>query len=299
MSLDASRWAWMQRIPKNKYANASAIKIVLLAMADRADENHECYPSVKRLELDTELNRKTIQAALSFLRDAPMIEDTGRRVGDTGQVKVYRLLGVDSREQFSMNFAGEETNSANKPDIGSVKHDTPSNPAETKGSKQAQKRNSTKNGTVPNLPDNKPENGTHKEAQKRATEPTTLEPIINQPDSCAQRFDRFWQAYPKKRSKGQAEKTWNKIKPTEQLTSQMINAIERAKTSDEWLKNGGQFIPNPSTWLNAKGWDDELSYSNAQQFGAGGTHQGFDEAPGGWLDESTAAHASELFGAGC
>lgn len=70
-------------------------------------------------------------------------------------------------------------------------------------------------------------------------------------------FAIFWDAYPKKRSKGQAEKTWAKLRPDEQLVALMVAKIEQAKTSEEWTKQDGQFIPYPSTWLNAKGWEDE------------------------------------------
>lgn len=73
----------------------------------------------------------------------------------------------------------------------------------------------------------------------------------------AQRFEKFWQAYPKKKSKGHAEKTWMKLKPSEQLLETMLSTIERAKTSEEWTKENGKYIPYPSTWLNAKGWEDE------------------------------------------
>lgn len=69
-------------------------------------------------------------------------------------------------------------------------------------------------------------------------------------------FDRFWQAYPKKASKGQAEKVWQKLSPDEQLTEQILQAVERAKTRADWQKQEGQFIPYPATWLNAKGWED-------------------------------------------
>jgi hypothetical protein len=72
-----------------------------------------------------------------------------------------------------------------------------------------------------------------------------------------QLFDEFWERYPKKRSKGQAEKTWVKIKPDEQLFEAIMAGLERAKTSVEWQKDGGQYIPYPSSWLNAKGWEDE------------------------------------------
>lgn len=70
-------------------------------------------------------------------------------------------------------------------------------------------------------------------------------------------FSDFWKAYPRKKSRGQAEKAWLKVKPDEQLAGLILQAVARAKTSDEWLKDGGQFIPYPATWLNAKGWEDE------------------------------------------
>ena len=74
-----------------------------------------------------------------------------------------------------------------------------------------------------------------------------------------QLFDEFWAQYPKKRSKGQAEKTWVKLKPDEQLFKAILDGLERAKTSVEWQKDGGQYIPYPSSWLNAKGWEDEYT----------------------------------------
>lgn len=72
-----------------------------------------------------------------------------------------------------------------------------------------------------------------------------------------QLFDEFWEAYPKRRSKGQAEKTWVKISPDDGLFQVILNGLHCAKRSSDWRKNGGEYIPYPSTWLNAKGWEDE------------------------------------------
>lgn len=72
-----------------------------------------------------------------------------------------------------------------------------------------------------------------------------------------EKFEKFWKAYPKKKSKGDAEKAFSVINPDEQLLETMISTIERAKKSDDWTKDKGQFIPYPATWLRAKGWDDE------------------------------------------
>jgi len=91
MSLDATRWAWQQRCGKG------VDKLVLMSMADRADEAHCCYPSISRLTFDTELNRKTVQGAISRMVESGLILDTGKRKGRTGQVKVYQLVGVPDR----------------------------------------------------------------------------------------------------------------------------------------------------------------------------------------------------------
>lgn len=71
-------------------------------------------------------------------------------------------------------------------------------------------------------------------------------------------FNKFWNAYPRKVSKGNAEKWFNKYKPDELLVETMIEKINILKTTDNWKMNNGQFIPYPSTWLNAKGWEDEI-----------------------------------------
>jgi len=72
-------------------------------------------------------------------------------------------------------------------------------------------------------------------------------------------FEIFWKAYPKKRSKGQAETTWEKLEKQKKLPeiTVLVSAIDMAKMSDDWKKEKGQFIPYPSTWLNSKGWLDE------------------------------------------
>lgn len=71
------------------------------------------------------------------------------------------------------------------------------------------------------------------------------------------RFEKFWLEYPKRKSKGQAEKAFLKIDPDGLLLTKMIATIEEAKKSEDWLKENGKYIPYPATWLNAKGWEDE------------------------------------------
>lgn len=68
-------------------------------------------------------------------------------------------------------------------------------------------------------------------------------------------FDLFWAAYPKKVGKAEARKAFTKVIVS---TDILVAAIEKQKKSKQWTKDGGQFIPNPSTWLNQGRWEDEL-----------------------------------------
>lgn len=72
-------------------------------------------------------------------------------------------------------------------------------------------------------------------------------------------FLKFWKAYPKKVGKQDALKSFKKIKPSKELVDKMVSVIEDAKNTEQWTKNGGQYIPNPSTWLNQGRWDDDIS----------------------------------------
>ena len=89
--------------------------------------------------------------------------------------------------------------------------------------------------------------------------------IQSNPEPClpAQRaadslFAQFWDAYPKKKAKEAALKAWDKRKPTSELLSAMLSALERQKVSPDWLKDSGRFIPFPATWLNQARWTDEV-----------------------------------------
>ena len=70
-------------------------------------------------------------------------------------------------------------------------------------------------------------------------------------------FELFWKSYPKKKNRGQAEKAWQRIKPTKELQESILKKIEESKKSEDWIKDGGKYIPYPATWLNARGWEDE------------------------------------------
>ena len=78
-------------------------------------------------------------------------------------------------------------------------------------------------------------------------------------------FEEFWKAYPKKKSKGDAEKAWRALKPDEHLQEGILNALKVATTSEDWLKENGRYIPFPGSWIRAKRWLDDVE-SSANEF---------------------------------
>lgn len=148
MSRAATDWAWDMNPGK------APLKLILLSMADRADEDHCCFPSIDRLVKDTSLNKKTVQAGINELAKMGLIKDTGERRGPTRRVRVFRLM-----------LNTQPPAKPNKPKIGNV----------------PKKGNVTENGNVPkngtlNVPENGvlnvPENG----VQNRSLEPV-IEPV--------------------------------------------------------------------------------------------------------------------------
>ncbi|MGN0608364.1 MAG: hypothetical protein ACI4J6_04120 [Oscillospiraceae bacterium] len=72
-------------------------------------------------------------------------------------------------------------------------------------------------------------------------------------------FNEFWSEYPKKRSKQAALNAWKRLAPDKELHTKIMAALWQQKSSAEWKREGGQFIPYPATWLNHGCWNDEMT----------------------------------------
>lgn len=121
MSTDATRSTWLL----NKELITSTEKLFLLACADRASENHECWPSIKRLIADTGLNRKTILSVRQSVIDKGLLTYTGEMKGSTKSIPVMRLTYVQSRDNLSIRSSPKigSTSPTSSPKIGSTSND--------------------------------------------------------------------------------------------------------------------------------------------------------------------------------
>ena len=85
------------------------------------------------------------------------------------------------------------------------------------------------------------------------------------PKGGSDEFEQFWQAYPKKVGIDKAEASFKKIKSLETVLPQILKALEWQKESDQWTRDGGQYIPLPTTYLNQGRWKDEAVQVSAKR----------------------------------
>lgn len=107
----------------------------------------------------------------------------------------------------------------------------------------------------------KPLTNNHKPVDQETCAPTVSEPVE------ADLFPKFWALYPRKQDKAKALKAWTKLKVTDELFNLIAKGLAAQVVSGDWLKDGGKYVPMPTTWLNGKRWEDEVKpSSNVHQF---------------------------------
>jgi uncharacterized protein YdaU (DUF1376 family) len=81
-------------------------------------------------------------------------------------------------------------------------------------------------------------------------------PITNNQEPLTNKdFDKFWEAYPNKKSKPLALKAWLKHKPDINVVMKSLTIFKKC---EQWTRDKGRYIPYPASWLNAEGWNDVI-----------------------------------------
>ena len=211
LSIKALNWAWEQP------TSSSGQKLVLLALADHANDDGHCWPGMKRIADKCDMSARQVSTHVTNLEKAGILT-TNRRMKDNNQYSTY---------DYQLNFAS-----------GSLL------PVEADF-----QRNSTSGGQQ------KPTSGGLAEADFR-TEPSVSnrkkEPSVSS-SSDDDAFQQFWQTYPRKVGKDAARTALKRaLKKTDLetiLTGLHLYNLTRPKET--------QFVVHPTTWLNQGRWADE------------------------------------------
>lgn len=209
MSLRAMSWAWEQE------TKSSGERLVLLALADHAGEDGECWPHSARLGEKCGLDRKTVQRHLTALDERGVIEKVSRRKRNNGTLAgwLYRLPIVEGTH--TSRLGGDTDIPTKRGHAHPVLEDTPTSPQE----------------------------------------PSIFNPQI-EPSQVDNDWQTFWNEYPRKTGKQNAEKAWSKLSATDRQSA--LAQIDMHIHHWDVSGTSPQFIPHPATWLNGRRWEDEL-----------------------------------------
>ena len=106
------------------------------------------------------------------------------------------------------------------------------------------------------------------------TEGNGREPPRRPPPRTADRFPEFWAIYPRRRDKAKALEVW-KRKGLDKKADEILHDVrERLQHDEQWQREGGRYIPLPTTYLRNERWEDE--------YGAPPVAGGQRDALGGW-----------------
>jgi hypothetical protein len=72
-------------------------------------------------------------------------------------------------------------------------------------------------------------------------------------------FLEFWALYPRKEKKSAAARAWANEQPDLEVVKA---ALAWQVVSRDWVKEAGQFIPLPASYINDRRWEDERSKPN-------------------------------------
>jgi hypothetical protein len=71
------------------------------------------------------------------------------------------------------------------------------------------------------------------------------------------KFTAFWERYPRKLGKRDAEKAWNSLKVTTQMGYHIFALLDKRKRED-WRDREPRYIPYPAHFLRSECFDDEV-----------------------------------------
>lgn len=213
-------WVW-----EHGPADQSA-RFVLLALADFANDEGECWPSLAGIAAKVCMTDRGVRKVLRKLEDDGWV--TTEIGGGRRACNIYRIA------------RNPEPRSAFVPP--KTRNHVP--PGTTFPRNQSAE---TRNQGAQN-----PEHG--------SAEPslTIIEPSEEKKDTLADEFEAAWRRYPRRVGKGAAEKAWRSAR-----RKAALEAIAGPLAAFIAAVEGGEqrFIPHLATWLNQRRWEDDPGHA--------------------------------------
>jgi len=219
---------WALREGRERRLKATE-RLVLMVLAERANGQMYCWPSIGTIAEDTGLSGRAVQFATAHLEKIGLIRIERR----FRQTSIYHVLRPKEDEHPS------------------PKQDERDSPLRPEGESDASARVNQTTIEGESGSQNPPKESPKEEPlqpRARARGRTRQE----EKDDIAFYFDLFWNDYPRKIGKGAAFKAFAKAFRAVGYDP-IIDALDEAIDDDHRFQSK-QYTPHPATWLNAGPW---------------------------------------------
>jgi len=262
---EAQVWARRQRL-----GGDVAAKIILMILADYADEWGTCYPGVDRIAEEAELSKSTVLRRLKALAEAGLVT-VERRANDRGHRTSNRYV-----LEIEVTVTAEQWNAVVQRVVARVAEPleevqgvnvTPGSQAPPKCQPEREAKVSpgdtgTTSRTTSSTPYPLGSNASAPVGEQQQGSQAVLSLVVDSAPSAAPTgpqiaFSEFWDLYPRKTSKIAAERAWTKaVKAVDPAI--IIAAIPAAVAQWKREQRPLDKVPYPATWLNNGSWEDEI-----------------------------------------
>lgn len=232
-------------------------KAVLVSLADMANDEGYCWPTIDKLCERTCYGRTAVIEAIAWLESRGAVRasrSNGRKT--TYWVEPGKFSAqADDAAQAVDNPPNQSATRTGTP-RGPVRHADPTSPP--RGLNQSATRTLIpKNRQEPSeIPPHPPA------VAGGACERDAKQPDTGQPDAGrggdGDGFDAFWQVYPRKEREKAARRQWAKLMPDAALQARIVAAVVAWAATERWQEEGGRYVPRASGWLSGEQWFDAL-----------------------------------------
>lgn len=230
----------MADVLRHVHGIPSGRRMLLMALANFANGEGVCWPSIKSLAEDADLGERHVSAELKELAKDGFISIV-EVPGKSNHYRIHIDQGVNCG-------AGVKTGEGVNRSSG-VNHS--SSRTTVQGGDEPQATPTPEPGTTPTTLNRhktviEPSRGANAGGKR---EPKTVK--------YSGAFLEFWAVYPKRKKKADAFKAFEQLAPDGELLAEMIEAVQRQREWEDWQRESGRYIPLPGSWLRGEGWLDE------------------------------------------
>lgn len=278
MSVWATKWAYRQQV------EPAGAKFVLVALADFADENGNCYPSQQTLAGMTGQGERTVRDHLATLEEMNLISRKHRRKEGSFTSDIFTLnapkedlspaadfaVGKSRRRQDSHSPAanlavGPAANLAAYPlvvnhqekpsgDLSLVPVTGLNNDARTRAQNGHDARGSDSSFTRDEEREqhNQP---SRKESERDPSPTPSREQVTKSEQETPSGLPTWWNAYPPDRrcTQARAKELWNAATTKPSADAMLMRLVDQ-KASHDWTKEQGRYVPSMEKYLTTEGW---------------------------------------------